>query len=88
MGRVAGHGEDHGIGIDTGCQYAPSCLACPWPVCKDDDPGWFARNAAAVRDRKMRTVIEAEGLSVRQAAERFGVSERQIYLIRRREKDR
>ena len=46
MGRVAGDfGEDYGIGVDTGCQHAPSCLNCPFPVCKDDDPGWFVRNA-------------------------------------------
>jgi len=24
--------------VDDGCEYSPSCLQCPLPVCKYDDP--------------------------------------------------
>jgi len=24
--------------FDDGCEYSPSCLRCPLPVCKHDDP--------------------------------------------------
>ena len=26
------------ISIDTGCEYSPSCLTCPLPVCKYEAP--------------------------------------------------
>lgn len=85
MSRSPGDlGEDHGA--DTGCRYAPSCLDCPFPVCKEDDPGWFIRNAKAIRREKMLTTIKAEGLSGIQAADRFGVSVRHIYRLKLRGK--
>ncbi len=28
---------------DTGCEVSPSCLNCPLPQCKYDDPVWFQR---------------------------------------------
>ena len=26
---------------DTGCEVSSSCLDCPLPQCKYDDPAWF-----------------------------------------------
>ena len=28
---------------DTGCEYAPSCLNCPFPVCKYDDKDFYRK---------------------------------------------
>ncbi len=28
---------------DTGCEVSLSCLNCPLPQCKYDDPAWFQR---------------------------------------------
>ena len=39
---------------DTGCQYSPSCLACPLPVCKYDAPPETQVGAERRRGRKRR----------------------------------
>ena len=56
---------------DEGCDVSSSCLRCPLPQCKYDDPGWFHRQR---RDRRDDEVIEAMregGLSVADLAARF-----------------
>ena len=35
---------------DTGCEVSPSCLTCPLPQCKYDDPVWFQRHRRLARD--------------------------------------
>jgi len=35
---------------DDGCEYSPSCLLCPLPVCKYDDPKkWGFQNLGIVQ---------------------------------------
>ena len=37
-GVAALHKTDYANVPDTGCSEAPSCLACPFSICKEDDP--------------------------------------------------
>jgi hypothetical protein len=69
---------------DTGCEVAGSCLNCPLPQCKYDDPGWYQRNRRLARDLKVFTVMQSEELTVEAAAERFSVTVRTIFRIMRR----
>ena len=69
---------------DTGCEESPSCLNCPFPRCKYDDPAWFRRYQLLERDRDVWETMEEEGLPVTEAAERFSVSVRTIFRIKAR----
>ena len=70
---------------DTGCELAPSCLACPLPVCIEDVPaGWLRRNRRRLYELGIARAITEESLTAEQAAARFRVSPRTIYRIKRR----
>jgi AraC-like DNA-binding protein len=69
---------------DDGCEVSPSCLSCPLPRCKYDDPGWLQRLRREERDREVIRTRRSEGLTVPQLASRFGVSQRTIFRILRR----
>ena len=56
---------------DTGCEASESCLGCPLPKCKHDDPLWYQRNRRLAKDFQVMYTIQLEGLSVEEAAERF-----------------
>ena len=69
---------------DSGCEVSETCLNCPLPRCKYDDPGWYRRNRRLAQDFLVWQSIEQEGLTARQAAERFALTERTIYRRLRR----
>lgn len=68
--------------VDTGCDYHPSCLSCPRPVCLHDD-----RNLTVhIRVQSQRTHLRrllASGLTVRKAAPLVGVSLRTAFRLLR-----
>ncbi len=66
---------------DDGCELSPSCLNCPLPRCKYDDPGWLQRERRSKRDRAVLDARRRRDLTVPQLAERFGVSERTVFRI-------
>lgn len=68
---------------DDGCDVANSCLLCPLPVCKFDDPGWLQRENRRDRDTEVLR-LRREGLSVSEIAERFGVSTRTVHRVLQR----
>jgi hypothetical protein len=72
---------------DTGCEVSNTCLNCPLPQCKHDDPVWFQRNRRLARDFNVLTAIRVESLTVEEAAARFSVTERTIFRILRRCRD-
>ena len=72
---------------DTGCEVAGSCLNCPLPQCKYDDPAWFQRNRRLARDFKIWSAMQQFDLTVEEAAERFEVTVRTIFRIMRRCRD-
>ena len=72
---------------DKGCEVAPTCLECPLPRCKFDDMEWFGKYRRMARDLRMASIIDQEGLSITDAAERFSITPRTVFrvLSRRRE---
>ncbi len=67
----------------NGCkQVAPSCLDCPLPRCKDDDPEGFRRWQLAQRSRDWfpgRPVEELSSADVPAEVARTGLDPRTIY---------
>ena len=68
---------------DTGCEVSISCLICPLPRCKFDDPVWYQSYRREGRDLQL-IGARHEGLSVFQVAERFSVSPRTVHRALRR----
>lgn len=69
---------------DTGCEVSRSCLHCPLPICKYDDPIWYQQYRRRGRDLLVLEAYKREGGSVTTLAERFGVSPRTIHRALRR----
>ena len=69
---------------DTGCEASDSCLDCPLPFCKYDDPVWYQRNRRLARDFRILQVMTQESLSIEEAAERFSVTARTVFRIMQR----
>jgi|TARA_B110000196_G_scaffold261153_1_gene232552 hypothetical protein len=72
---------------DDGCEVSYSCLVCPLPICKFDDPGWLQRESRQSRDEAMITARRFESLSVSQIAERFEVSTRTVHRVLKQERE-
>ena len=68
---------------DEGCDISPSCLHCPLPQCRYDDPGWLRRETKSRRDLEVLQIHEAEDLGPTDLARRFGLSRRPIHRILR-----
>ena len=68
---------------DTGCEVSASCLACPLPQCKFDDPVWYHQYRRDNRDRQIYVQCQ-RGLTVFQAAAVFGISPRTVHRALRR----
>ena len=66
---------------DDGGEISPTCLRCPLPQCKYDDPRWFLRERRKERDRLVLEVKERESLSVDEVAHRFVLSRRTVFRI-------
>ena len=62
---------------DEGCEYARSCLACPFPQCLYDEPRGRQRWLKGVRNKEIRKMF-SEGRNVQELAILFGVCERTI----------
>ena len=69
---------------DTGCEVSVSCLICPLPQCKFDDPAWYQAYRRQGRDLELLEAYRGEGLSVFEVAKRFDVSPRTVHRALRR----
>ena len=72
---------------DDGCEVSFSCLDCPLPICKFDDPGWIQRESRQSRDEAMISARRSENLSVAEVAERFEVSTRTVHRVLKQERE-
>ena len=72
---------------DDGCEIMSSCLQCPLPQCKYDDPGWLTRERRGQRDEQIREVRTKEKLSVPELAKQFSVSQRTVFRAVQRGKE-
>ena len=66
---------------DNGCEVSQSCLSCPLPKCKHDDPGWLRSYRRDQRDRRLLSVRRRENATVGELAQRFRISERTVHRI-------
>ena len=62
---------------DEGCEYANSCLGCPFPQCLYDEPRGRQRWLKELRNREINRLFTG-GWGVRDLAVLFGVSQRTI----------
>ena len=69
---------------DEGCEASPSCLTCPLPQCKYDDPSSFKKLKQAKNDLRISNTIQEENLTVEEAAERFSLTTRTVLRVLRR----
>ena len=69
---------------DVGCEFAGSCLDCPFPKCIYDEPGgrqhWLKRS----RDKDMTNLFCSDGRGVKELATMFGVSQRTVQRVLKR----
>ena len=63
---------------NEGCDLFPSCLRCPLPQCRYDNPG--RQTGKELRNREMVRLRKA-GMEVKGLAQRFGVSNRTVHRI-------
>jgi len=75
------------IYVDTGCEVSASCLACTLPMCKFDDPTWYQALKRQDRDDDIIDRIDAEGLTISEAAKRYRLAPRTIARVLQRRAD-
>ena len=69
---------------DDGCEASPSCLTCPLPQCRYDNPIWFKQYRRLAKDSRIWKTIQSESLTANKAAERFSLTQRTIFRIMQR----
>lgn len=74
------------IPADTGCEAAASCLRCPLPMCRHDDPAGYIRYRRRERDGRIAAAYYGADArtTVADFAAGFGVSARTIQRALRR----
>ncbi len=63
---------------DEGCELALSCLKCPFPSCVEDRPRGKQWQRTEIRNREIFRLFYIQGESIKQIAQRLGVSERTV----------
>ena len=65
---------------DDGCDVNPSCLTCPLPRCRYDEPGGLTGLLNGLRDREI-VALKSRGVAVEEIADTFGVSRRTVFRV-------
>lgn len=73
--------------VDRGCEVSTTCLNCPLPRCKHDDPAWYRAFLREGRDLEMAGARAQEGLSVFEVARRYHLSPRTVHRALRRTRE-
>jgi DNA-binding CsgD family transcriptional regulator len=71
---------------DDGCEFADSCLNCPFPDCIYAQPGGRQQWLKSLRDGEVLK-LHSQGKGVKELAEMFGTSQRTIQRIVKRDRD-
>ena len=72
---------------DDGCEYAPSCLNCPFERCIYDEPGGKQGFNRKMRDREMVRLFTRDKKSLAELAGMFDVSRRTVQRALKRAGD-
>jgi len=70
--------------VDTGCDLYSSCLNCPLPRCRYDDPGGAPAMLRTGRDEAILRYAAKDDVSIDSLAEMFGLSRRTIFRVLKR----
>lgn len=68
---------------DNGCDLYPSCLQCPLPRCRYEEPGGARAMLRSTRNVSIERLAYDEGLSIDEIAGRFGLSRRTVFRVLR-----
>jgi hypothetical protein len=71
---------------DTGCELAPSCLACPLPRCQYDEPSNVRAWLTQARDREIAYIRRRYGVRINILARTYGLTRRTIFRILREQR--
>ena len=63
---------------DEGCEYASSCLNCPFPQCLYEEPRGKQRWLKELRNKEIARLFSSGGWGVKGLALLFGLSQRTI----------
>jgi AraC-like DNA-binding protein len=63
---------------DEGCEFASSCLHCPFPQCLYDEPRGRQRWLKELRNREIAGLFSSGCWGVKEIASLFGLSQRTI----------
>ena len=77
---------EHCTYLDEGCEFAISCLNCPFPNCIMEQPGGKQRWLNELRDKEIVRLSATKGSRTIELAQRFGISLRTVQRILRRAK--
>ena len=72
---------------DEGCEFAISCLNCPFPNCIYEQPRGRQRWLKRLRAGQVMRLFTIEGRGIKEMAEMFGVSQRTIQRALKRAKN-
>jgi hypothetical protein len=65
---------------DDGCEVNPTCLTCPLPRCRYEEPGGLRALLNATRDKQI-IQLRLTGIAVDELADRFSVSRRTVFRV-------
>ncbi|MBN1862758.1 MAG: helix-turn-helix domain-containing protein [Dehalococcoidales bacterium] len=71
---------------DEGCEFASSCLSCPFTRCIYDEPGGKQHFIKRLRNQEILRLY-ADGKEIEELAATFGVSQRTIQRALKRSKE-
>jgi hypothetical protein len=74
---------EHTNYADTGCDLYASCLSCPLPRCRYEEPGGASALLRGGRNASILRLARQDHLGVDTLAQRFGLSRRTIFRILR-----
>lgn len=66
---------------DEGCEFAHSCLNCPFQKCILEEPGGKRRWLKQQRNKEIVRLSSEEGKAIRKLADMFGVSRRTVQRV-------
>ena len=75
---------EHTHFMDAGCDLYPSCLECPLPKCRYEEPGGAAAMLRTGRDDRILHLAGEGRMSIDGLAEMFGLSRRTIFRVLRK----
>ena len=73
---------------DDGCEVSTSCLHCPLPTCKHEDPKVLNTYRREQKDQERFDIIVKENLKNDQAAKRLGLDSKTVRRIINRHQSR